>query len=127
MNGLLLQIRADSDLQQLLDRVRVAIYKRRVRSTEFFKDYDKLRSGVVTVNQFMAALVLAIGKEAQLTETELVKIVNFYKTPDGRVEYREFCDMLENGRIFSSVVHEIFLSKAIQSFMLVSYTFKGTI
>lgn len=52
----------------------------------------------MTVNQFMAALVLAIGKEAQLTEPELVKIVSFYKTPDGRVEYREFCDMLENGK-----------------------------
>lgn len=78
----------------------------------------------MTVNQFMAALVLAIGKEAQLTEPELVKIVSFYKTPDGRVEYREFCDMLENGKKMSDVTHEICL--LIESFMVVRNTLKAS-
>ena len=87
----------DLTLQQIFDKVRVAIYKNRVRSLEFFKDYDRLRSGIITEHQFNSALVLAIGKEAQLSPPEVQKIIEDYRTPDGRVQYKEFCDMLEHG------------------------------
>ena len=87
---------ADHTVQQIFDRIRVAVYKNRVRTIEFFKDYDKLRSGIITENQFVCGLSLAIGKEAQLTRPEVQKIVEFYKLDDGRVQYKEFCDMMEN-------------------------------
>jgi len=73
------------------------VYKNRVRTIEFFKDYDKLRSGIITENQFICGLSLAIGKEAQLSRQEIQKITEFYRTPDGRVQYKEFSDMMENG------------------------------
>lgn len=87
---------ADHTVQQVFDRIRVAVYKNRVRTTEFFKDYDKLRTGIITENQFVCGLSLAIGKEAQLTRPDIQKIVEFYKLDDGRVQYKEFCDMMEN-------------------------------
>jgi len=86
----------DSTLQAVFDRIRVAVFKNRVRTIEFFKDYDKLRSGIITENQFICGISLAIGKEAQLTRSEIQKIVAFYKLADGRVQYKEFCDMMEN-------------------------------
>ena len=92
-----LQPDVDLTLQQIFDKVRVAIYKNRVRSIEFFKDYDRLRSGIITEHQFNSALVLAIGKEAQLSPPEVQKVIEYYRTPDGRVQYKEFCDMLEHG------------------------------
>ena len=85
-------------LQQIFDRIRIAVYKNRVRTIEFFKDYDKLRSGIITENQFVCGLSLAIGKEAQLTRPEIQKIVEFYTVDAGRVQYKEFCDMMENGK-----------------------------
>ena len=88
---------ADSTLQQIFDRIRVAVFRNRVRTIEFFKDYDKLRSGIITENQFVCGLSLAIGKEAQLTRPEIQTVVEFYKVEDGRVRYKEFCDMMENG------------------------------
>ena len=94
---LYLQPGADSTVQAIFDRIRVAVYKNRVRTIEFFKDYDKLRSGIITENQFACGLSLAIGKEAQLTRPEIQKIVEFYRVEDGRVKYKEFCDMMENG------------------------------
>ena len=92
-----LQPDVDLTLQQIFDKIRVAIYKNRVRSIEFFKDYDRLRSGIITEHQFNSAIVLAIGKEAQLSPPEVQKIIEYYRTPDGRVQYKEFCDMLEHG------------------------------
>ena len=87
----------DPNLQEIFDKIRVAVHKNRIRTIEFFRDYDKLRSGVITEHQFVCGLSLAIGKEAQLSRTEIQMIVEFYKQPDGRVGYKEFCDMMENG------------------------------
>ena len=73
------------------------MFKNGIRTTEFFKDHDKLRSGIITENQFVCGLALAVGKEAQLSRAEIQKVVEYYRQPDGRVQYKEFCDMMENG------------------------------
>lgn len=75
----------------------MAVYKNGIRTVEFFKDHDKLRSGIITENQFVCGLALACGKEAHLTRPEIQKVVEFYRLPDGRVLYKDFCDLMENG------------------------------
>lgn len=35
----------------MFDKIRIAVHKNGIRTTEFFKDHDKLRSGVITRNQ----------------------------------------------------------------------------
>ena len=92
---------ADETLQAIFDKMRVAVFKNRVRTIEFFKDYDKLRSGIITENQFVCGLSLAIGKEAQLSRAEIQKVVEYYRQPDDRVRYKEFCDMMENGEYYT--------------------------
>ncbi|XP_033106808.1 uncharacterized protein LOC117108769 [Anneissia japonica] len=82
--------------QQLFSKIQVAVHKNGVRTTEFFKDHDKLRSGVITENQFVCGLMLCIGKEAYLTRGEVQHLVDIYKTKDGRVCYKDFCDLMEN-------------------------------
>ena len=84
-------------MQQIFDRLRIAVFKNGVRTTEFFKDYDKLRSGLITENQFVCGLSLAVGKEGQLSRSEIQQVVDFYRIPDGRVRYTDFCEMMENG------------------------------
>lgn len=84
-------------MQEVFDRIRIAVHKHRVRTPEFFKDYDPLRSGVITEQQFICGLSLAIGSEAQLSRGDMQKVVEFYKRSDARVGYKEFVDMLENG------------------------------
>ena len=99
-------------MQNIFDKIRVAVFKNRVRTIEFFRDFDKLRKGVITEHQFVCSLMLAIGKEAQLSRGEIQKIVEFYREPDGRVRYKEFCDMMENGK-YSINKAFFLLSKAI--------------
>lgn len=86
----------DPALNQIFDKIRVAVFKNGIRTIEFFKDHDKLRSGIITENQFVCGLALAVGKEAQLSRPEIQKVVEYYRQPDGRVQYKEFCDMMEN-------------------------------
>lgn len=83
-------------LNNALERIRNMVHKRGVRTTEFFKDNDPLRSGVITRQQFYAGLKLGIGKEAQLTEEEIDLIADYLGTPDARVHYKFFCDLMEH-------------------------------
>lgn len=40
-----------SSLQQILSKIGNVVFKNGIRTTEFFKDHDKLNSGVITQNQ----------------------------------------------------------------------------
>lgn len=85
-----------STIQELFDKIRVAVHKNGIRTTEFFKDHDKLRSGVITRNQFICGLSLCCGTQANLSREEIERVVEHYKTGDDRVRYKEFCHMMEN-------------------------------
>ena len=40
-----------ASLEEIFARIRDAVYKNGIRTTEFFRDHDKLRSGIITENQ----------------------------------------------------------------------------
>lgn len=48
-----------SSLQQILSKIGNVVFKNGIRTTEFFKDHDKLNSGVITHNQVTAWLYSA--------------------------------------------------------------------
>lgn len=48
--------------------------------------------------QFVCGLSLCCGSQANLSRNEIQKVVDHYKTDDGRVCYQDFCDMMENGK-----------------------------
>jgi len=85
-----------STIQEIFDKIRVAVHKNGIRTTEFFKDHDKLRSGVITRNQFICGLSLCCGTQANLSREEIETLVEYYKTEDDRVRYKEFCHLMEN-------------------------------
>lgn len=45
----------------------------------------------------MCGLSLCCGTIANLSRDEIQQVVDFYRTEDGRVRYKEFCHMMENG------------------------------
>ena len=85
-----------TDLKSIFEKIKVAVYKNGIRTKEFFKDHDKLRSGVITENQFLCGLSLGCGKEAHLSDQEIKMLADYYRTPDNRVQYKAFCDIMEN-------------------------------
>jgi hypothetical protein len=79
-----------------LDKIRIATYKYGIRMGDFFKDYDKLRSGIITETQFESALSLSIQKQAFLNRNDISKLSEYYRRPDGRIYYKEFVDSMDH-------------------------------
>jgi hypothetical protein len=74
----------------------LATHRNGIRISDFFKDYDRLRSGVITEHQFMCALSLAVAKQANLSRNDIGKLVEYYRKPDGRCHYKVFTDLIDN-------------------------------
>ena len=60
------------------------VVMKRVRIEEFFRDFDKLRKGKVTIPQFKS--ILSVLK-FQLTEDEFDSLALKYKTEDNMFNY----------------------------------------
>ena len=78
-----------NDPEDVEDRLRAAVVMRRVRIEEFFLDFDKLRKGRVTRNQFKAILS---SMNFNLTDDEFEYLCNKYQTndPERFFNYRAF-------------------------------------
>ncbi|CAF3560484.1 unnamed protein product [Rotaria sordida] len=83
-------------IQEISDKIRIATFKYGIRISDFFKDYDKLRSGIITEGQFESALSLSVQKQACLNMNDIKKLTEYYRRPDGRIYYKEFIDRMEN-------------------------------
>ena len=45
----------------MFSKIRVAVHKHGIRTTEFFRDHDKLRSGIITENQVNLEVLLILS------------------------------------------------------------------
>lgn len=72
-------------------RLQATVVMKRVRIEEFFLDFDKLRRGKVTKNQFEQILSML---NFNLTKEEFNQLTEKYKTPNDpeyMVNYKDFC------------------------------------
>lgn len=58
---------------------------------------------MITENQFICGLLLCLGKNSPLCSEDMQKVVKQYLVSDGRVHYKEFCDLMENGKLLSRI------------------------
>lgn len=68
---------------------------KRIRIEEFFRDFDKLRKGKVTANQFKGILSMM---NFSLTEGEFEALAEKYKTssPENMFDYFSFCSTINS-------------------------------
>lgn len=71
-------------------RLQAMVVMKRVRIEEFFRDFDKLRKGKVTIPQFKQTLSMM---NFNLTEEEFNSLADRYRTqdPEGTFNYFAFC------------------------------------
>lgn len=74
-------------------KLRAEVAMRKIRASEFFRDYDKLRRGVVGVGQFQTCLNVL---NLRLNEAELQAVMDKYKVTNEEVRYVEFCRFIES-------------------------------
>lgn len=81
------------DVDDILARIRASCKEKRIRLSEFFRDFDRLRSGDVTVAQFRIGLNMG-GLHFSADEfDQLVREFPGKKT--GHVNWRKFDDSIE--------------------------------
>jgi hypothetical protein len=66
---------------------------KRVRVEEFFLDFDKLRKGKVTKNQFNSILSML---NFNLTREEFTSLTDKYETDDCMFNYKDFCAQINS-------------------------------
>lgn len=76
-----------NDPSDVEKRLQAAVVMKRVRIEEFFRDFDKLRKGKVTVPQFRSVLSML---NFALTEAEFSSLARKYNA-DGHFNYAQFC------------------------------------
>ena len=84
-----------NDPTDVEDRLRALVVMKRVRVEEFFRDFDKLRKGKVTINQFKSILSML---NFNLTDLEFDSLAQKYKTndPDNLFNYFDFCGTINS-------------------------------
>lgn len=82
------------DLDDVIARIRQSCKQQRIRIGEFFRDFDKLRSGFITEAQFRIGLNMA---KIVLSSHEFEELVNHFQAPkEGKhVKWRDFCDLVD--------------------------------
>lgn len=80
-----------NDPTDVEERLQALVVMKRVRIEEFFRDFDKLRKGKVTINQFKGVLSLL---NFRLSELELESLSGKYLTDDKMFNYFGFCNTI---------------------------------
>lgn len=82
------------DVDDVLARIRAACSQQRIRVAEFFRDFDRLRSGYITTPQFRIGLNMA---KVPISQQEFTALCETYKAPKegSHIKWREFCDHID--------------------------------
>ena len=91
------------DIDDVITRIRVLTKQQRIRISEFFRDFDRLRSGHITAAQFRIGLTMA---KCPVSSQEFDHLINHFKAPK---EGAHVC-----WRDFSERVDEIFTTKGLE-------------
>lgn len=91
-----------NDPNDVEDRIRSTVVMKRIRIEEFFRDFDKLRKGRITRNQFKGILS---AMNFALTEDEFEALADKYRTNDPEVffNYVDFCASINKAFTISGI------------------------
>lgn len=83
------------DVEDVLARIRQSCLQQRIRIGEFLRDFDKLRSGFITNNQFRIGLSMA---KVGISATEFEHLCAAFKAPKegAHMRWKDFCDAVDS-------------------------------
>lgn len=99
------------DTEELLERLRIAFFKTRIRPVEFFRDYDRLNCSRISKHQFESGLALACSMPGGLllNRAEIKALLEKFAAGPDSVNYRSFCETTDRGQ---SVARPTYLPRA---------------
>lgn len=91
------------DIEDVIARIRMKSKQQGIRISEFFRDFDRLRSGYITAAQFRIGLTMA---KTPVSQGEFTLLSQIFKAPKegDHIKWREFSDKVD----------EVFTSKGME-------------
>jgi Ca2+-binding EF-hand superfamily protein len=82
------------DIDDVLSRIRTLCKQQGIRISEFFRDFDRLRSGHITAGQFRIGLTMA---KTPISQQEFNMLSEAFKAPKegAHIKWREFSDRVD--------------------------------
>ena len=84
----------------MIEKIQAEVVMKRLRIREFFKDFDPLRKGTITEQQFRRVLHIS---NLNISESDISVLLAQYKIdqlPNGLVRFSEFCEEVD--KIFTT-------------------------
>jgi hypothetical protein len=94
---------APDDIDDVIARIRSKCKQQGIRIAEFFRDFDRLRSGFITAAQFRIGLTMA---KCPISQGEFTHLSEHFKAPKegAHIRWRDFSDQVD----------EVFTSKGLE-------------
>lgn len=86
-------VKTHADAFEVEEKLRAIVTMKRIRASEFFRDFDNLRKGTVNAGQFESALGMM---NVNLAQADIQALLNKYRHPDGGIDYASFCKYVES-------------------------------
>ncbi|CAL8106536.1 unnamed protein product [Orchesella dallaii] len=86
----------DPCVPAILERMRTAYWRLRVKITDLFRCCDTECKGLVPEEKFRCIMNETIWPEAGLTERQLDAIANYYRAYDDKIDYKRMSEMFES-------------------------------
>jgi len=82
------------ELEQIIQTIQIYVSERRIRISEFLKDFDRLRSGSITRAQLRIGMNMA---KISFTEKEFNTLCNAFACDkkNGWFRWQDFCDTVD--------------------------------
>ncbi|KAH7425643.1 hypothetical protein KP509_11G063900 [Ceratopteris richardii] len=83
------------EVDDVINKVKLVVYKERIRSREFMRDFDPLRGRLITEDQFASALD---NSAVELSPRQVRALCDNYRVPEdpqNRVCWTAFCDEID--------------------------------
>ena len=80
-------------MAEVINKIKLETAQKRVRSKEFFMDFDQLRKGEVSEDQFKRAIQMM---NLTLTKQDLDSLAGKYRSANGLINYRSFLEEVDS-------------------------------
>ena len=91
------------DVDDLIVKIRTHLARNRTRLHEFFRDFDKLRSGIITRTQLASGMNTA---RVPLSSTEISLLCSHFGVDHLRVNYRNILDLVEENSELKALIKD---------------------
>ncbi|XP_063217255.1 uncharacterized protein LOC134528020 [Bacillus rossius redtenbacheri] len=85
----------DSTLWRTCNKIRAAIFHENICLWDYYKPIDIQKNGLISESKFVSVLNGPLKQCIGLSDHEIAELADFFRVPDGRIYYKQFCEVLQ--------------------------------